>query len=133
MPIKRSNYPPDWPAITARILERAQYMCDNCGVPRYAVGYRSGENKAMNTLIVGKDYREANELRHRIQLAMKRKIIVIRLTTAHLNHDEWNHNVVDTDLACFCEKCHLDHDRIDNQKRKQNGKQYKRFQLEIFK
>lgn len=114
-------------------MERAQYMCESCGVPRYAVGYRSGESKAMNTLIVGENYREANELRHRIQRAMGRKIIVIRLTTAHLNHDEWNPAVTDADLACFCEKCHLDHDRKDNQLRKQYGKQYKRHQLSIFK
>jgi len=131
MPINKKDYPEDWPAIRARILERAGYCCEHCGVPRYAVGYREGEDRKMITLIVGESFSEANSLRYRMQEAMGRKLIVIRLTTAHLDHNEWDHSVTDDRLACLCERCHFHHDKLDNQLRKNYGKHYKRYQLQL--
>lgn len=131
MPIDKKNYPANWPTIAARILARAEYACEGCGAKRYTVGYRTGEKRHLVPLIVGETYAEANDLRRRMQVTMNRKLIVVRLTTAHLDHNEWQHDVDDDRLACFCEKCHLDHDRVDNMNRKRYGKQYKREQLSL--
>lgn len=131
MPINKKHYPPNWKEISDRILARAEYKCESCGVRQYTVGYRHGEQKDMVALIVGESYREANALRHRMSRAMSRRLIVIRLTTAHLDHNEWAHDVTDDRLACLCERCHLNYDRVDNQARKAYGKQYKRTQLQL--
>lgn len=43
MPIKPENkarYPKDWPAIRARILDRAEHKCERCGVRNYELGGR---------------------------------------------------------------------------------------------
>ena len=132
MPIDKKVYPKNWAEIRARILKRADGKCEICGVARWSVGYRAGEFKNMITIIVGESYREANELRGRIQQSMNRKIIVVRLTTAHLDHNEWDHTVTDDRLACLCGKCHFNHDRKDNEKRIKYGKHFKRHQYSIF-
>lgn len=131
MAFKKKNYPPDWPKRRARVMARANNCCEMCGVKQYTVGYRTGPEKNLVSLIVGETYKEANDLRHRMQRTMGRKLIVIRITVAHLDHDEWNNDVKDDRLAALCEKNHLDYDRVDNAKRKKYGKQYKRHQLEL--
>ena len=130
MPIDKKNYPTDWPQIRKRIMERSGGKCEHCGIDRYTVYYLEGGKR--QPMLVGETYREANTLRHRMMNVMQRKVKVIRLTTAHLHHDEWNDNVKDSDLACLCEKCHFAHDKVDNQLRKRYGKQYKREQLNMF-
>ena len=130
MPIDKKNYPADWPKIRQRIMERAGYQCEHCGIDRYTVYLLESGNRL--PILIGDTFKEANTLRHRMMKTMGRTIKVIRLTTAHLHHDEWNHDVSDEDLACLCEKCHFAHDKIDNQLRKKYGKQYKKEQLEIF-
>lgn len=131
MPIKRHNYPANWPQIRQRILDRAGHRCESCGVREYTVGYRSADGELV-PLIVGENYAEANALRHRMMEVMSRRLIVIRLTTAHLDHDEWNHGVTDDRLACLCERCHFHHDQPDNQLRKKYGTMWRRYQLPLF-
>lgn len=133
MPIKKEDYPDDWDtAIRPRILKRAGHCCENCGVKEYTVGYRVGEKQEMYPLIIGKTYSEARELKERMMEAMGRKLIAIRITIAHLDHDEWNHKVKDERLAALCEQCHFRYDEKDNQMRKKYGKQYARFQTSLF-
>src|ERR1035437_6819104 len=64
MPIRsseKSRYPKDWPAISMRIRERADNLCEHCGVPN---GSRR-ENAAV-------------------------KMLTIVLTVAHLDHQPEN-------------------------------------------
>lgn len=35
LPANRRRYPPDWPQTRARILERARWCCEWCGVGNY--------------------------------------------------------------------------------------------------
>jgi hypothetical protein len=130
MPINKKHYPPNWTEIRQRILARSGHHCEGCGCAEYTVGYRHNDG-TLRALIIGKSYREACQLRQRMQQAMKRKLIVIRITVAHLDHDEWNHDVSDDRLAAYCEYCHLNYDRVDNAKRKRYGKQYARHQLSL--
>jgi len=130
MPIDKSRYPKDWTEIRQRKLTQTNHRCQGCDCKEYTVGYRDKTGQ-LHSLIVGESYREACALRKRMQKEMGRKLIVIRLTVAHLDHDEWNHDVTDDRLAVFCEYCHLNYDRIDNLKRKRYGKEYKRYQLTL--
>lgn len=129
--MNRKNYPKNWDQIRQRILARAEHRCEVCGVQNYTVGYRIGNSQHIVPLIVGEEYSEANALRYRMQEAMQRKLIVVRLTVAHLDHDEWNEDIQDERLACLCEKHHFNYDQEDNQNRKAYGKQYRRLQIEI--
>lgn len=132
MPIDKKVYPPNWETdIRPRILERADYCCENCGVRQYTVGYRCASGKVI-PLIIAYSHKEGAALRDRMNEVMNRKVIVIRLHIAHLNHDEWNHDVKDEDLAALCGKCHFSHDEVDNQNRKAYGKHFKRYQAELF-
>ena len=132
MPIDKKDYPENWDReIRPRILKRANYCCENCGVKQYTVGYRDADG-VLIPLIIGKTYGEGTALRDRMKEVISRKLIVIRITIAHLKHDEWNDDVTDEDLAALCEKCHFDHDLIDNQNRKKYGKHYKRYQAALF-
>ena len=84
MPMKPERYPPDWKAISARIRERAGNRCEQCGV----------ENGAL------------------IMRQALGKLVKIVLTVAHLDHDT-THNT-DDNLACLCQRCHLNYDRAHN-------------------
>ena len=44
------------------------------------------------------------------------------LTVAHINRDTTDNR--DENLKAMCQRCHLNHDRKDNSKRKRYGKEY---------
>jgi len=44
------------------------------------------------------------------------------LTVAHINRDTFDNR--DENLKALCQRCHLQHDRGDNNKRKRYGKEY---------
>lgn len=122
MPIDYRNYPPDWKQRRARILERAGHRCEHCRVKNYSLVDPDTRRVEVET----SSYQAAKELK-----ADYNWCIIIILAVAHLDQDEWNHNVTDDRLAALCQKCHFAHDRIDNQKRKDYGKQWKRHQLRL--
>ena len=129
MPINYKNYPKDWRARRARILERAGHKCEHCGVPNYA----TIEPRNRLVLHLAENYRlgNANTLAERMKQYSKTAALTVVLTVAHLDQDEWNHGVKDERLAALCQKCHFAHDRVDNAQRKKYGKQYKKQQLSI--
>lgn len=116
MPIRpenRDRYPPDWPAIRARILQRARYRCEECGVANRAWGYRDCNGEFHRT-----PKRPLIELFPRdkkvkppfvIHSAEGRlKIIEIVLTIAHLDHVP--EHCDDDNLRAMCQACHLAYD-----------------------
>lgn len=123
MPINYRDYPADWKLRRARILDRAGHACERCGLPNYSIIRRSQAGAEL--LRTCKNYQWARLWR----VALQGRIVV--LTVAHLDHDEWNHDVHDSRLAAFCQACHLRHDRYDNDQRKKYGKRYKENQLSI--
>lgn len=85
MPIRaeeRSRYPKDWPAVSARIRERAGNRCE--GSPAYP------------------DCRAENGAPHP---ATGSRVV---LTVAHLDHTP--ENVSDANLKAMCQRCHLTYD-----------------------
>lgn len=131
MPINYKEYPTDWADIRQRILDRDQHRCTNCGVANYVVGERQKDGTLI-PLLKGRDCSEAREFRKQMMQITGKKVTLIILTVAHLDHDEWNHDVKDERLAAMCQKCHLDYDRIDNQMRKKYGRKYRQGMMPIF-
>lgn len=96
MPIRpenRARYPREWPAIRARILERAGARCE--GSPAYP------------------DCRAANGARHPATGA------TVVLTVAHLNHRP--EDCQPENLRAWCQRCHNTYDapvRAANRRRR---------------
>lgn len=85
MPIRaseRAKYPPDWPAISLAVKERAKWRC--VGSPKYP-RCRARHGKA-----------------HPVTGS---KVV---LTTAHLDHDPTNCSP--ENLRAWCQRCHLTYD-----------------------
>ena len=129
MPINYAHYPPDWSARRARILARDEHRCAHCGLPNYA----TIDPRTRLPLHLADNHRQAkaNTWAERMKAQSTTAAVTVVLTVAHLDHDEWNHDVQDERLASLCQKCHLDYDRADNQLRKLYGKKFKMNQLQI--
>lgn len=124
MPINYNHYPKDWRKHTRpRILGRAAHRCEHCGLPNYAVI----DARSRNVLYSPDTYRAARITAD----AQPTRAVVVVLTVAHLDHNEWDHSVGDDRLAALCQKCHLAHDRHDNQMRKRYGKFFRKNQISI--
>lgn len=113
MPIKpenRKRYPKDWKAIRQRILERAGFKCEACGVPNYALrNNTTGEIDmvgfaAESWALVDGD-----------------KVTKVVLTIAHLDHTP--EHVSDDNLRAWCQRCHLAYDHEIHQR---NARQTRR-------
>jgi len=113
MPIRKEQKalyppPPEWQAIRARILKRAKYRCEQCGVSQYSIVSWHGHERVIDQDPFS-SYREARAYVEGLREAgsvIRRTVIV--LTTAHLHHTLDNHR--DDVLAALCQACHLRHD-----------------------
>ncbi len=118
MPFDLKRYPKNWNAIRAQILERAGNKCEKCGVPNYAVGSRDERGEFSPTAgnvthdAAGNgelSYKEARELADHASEWCDEKLIVIVLTIAHVDDDD-PANCEPSNLAAWCQRCHLRHD-----------------------
>jgi 5-methylcytosine-specific restriction endonuclease McrA len=130
MPIKPENkelYPPDWPYVRKRILERDKHCCCGCGLHDHSVGYRDdhgnfipcGGNLVMDDYGRGFNpntglplsFKEASNMAEFQSMndEMGNKYIVIVLTVAHLDHHP--ENCADDNLDSLCQRCHNIYDR----------------------
>lgn len=62
-----------------------------------------------------RDIRDAQKVEKHAYGPIKKVIVVC--TTAHLDHDEENHNVKDDRLKWMCQYCHLNYDSIEKFRR----------------
>lgn len=88
-----------WRAIRARVLARADGICEWCGKP---------DRKHVWVALDGSGQWWPRGQKPDGPPEMFRYIKVV-LTVAHLNHD-WHDNR-DENLAALCQRCHLAHDR----------------------
>ena len=91
MPIRPENrhrYPPDWPAISRRVKERAGWRCECAG----ECGRGTHTGRCPNTHL-GRAYGTGAQ---------------VILTTAHLNHQP--EDVRQENLRAMCQGCHLHYD-----------------------
>jgi len=96
---------PEWQAIRARILGRANDQCEQCGKPNHAhVNTFEGGfwfDEAANCWRDNKGMEWAGKLR------TFRKVRIV-ICIAHLNHDPADNR--DVNLKALCQHCHLKHD-----------------------
>lgn len=109
MPIRKRDYPPDWPAISNAVRTAAGWRCEWCGAPHKAVIERleSGDFYELDWItetdgtVVTTDRLTWARLRFH-------GLTRIILTTAHLDRNTRNNDL--SNLAALCQRCHLRHD-----------------------
>ncbi|GJE36035.1 MULTISPECIES: hypothetical protein [Methylobacteriaceae] len=122
MPIRREHrffYPIDWPQLSALIrFGRAKGCCEGCGRPHGRIVFHLGDGRWWDA--------DAGRWRdgrgRRILLASGADILGhvrrtrIVLAAAHRDHDTANNT--STNLAAFCQRCHMIHDRPEHRRRR---------------
>ena len=122
MPIQREHryfYPIDWLQLSAVIrFRRAGGCCEGCGrqhgqrVPHLgdehwwdaSTGtWRDGQGRAVRVLPTAEE----------VSSVRMTKVV---LAVAHRDHDTTNN--ADANLAAFCQRCHMNHDRPEHQRRR---------------
>jgi hypothetical protein len=142
MPIDYKKYPPNWLSeIRPRILKRANYCCEECGVPHAAFIYR------INPSADGKDWvfmsystpdiKNLNEFFLTTPTILPEgvvpvKVVKIILTIAHLDHDHEKWNVGDDRLKALCQRCHLKLDLPHHINNRRYGRNWKINQTSLF-
>lgn len=112
MPIRPENkarYPENWKEIRDKILKRANYNCEFCGVENYSYGYRTLDGLFVKVSNIFEAY-WAGRGNH--------KLVKIVLTIAHLDHMPENND--ESNLKALCQRCHNRYDmkhRIANRKK----------------
>ncbi len=125
MPIDYSKYPSNWKTeIRPAILERAKHRCEKCGVPNYAVGYRSKEGHFYEWGYiqseldnVGYDLFDdvlSNNVKGNGEYKKATRIV---LTISHLDHNIENNDY--SNLAAYCQRCHL---VLDSKQHRENAR-----------
>jgi hypothetical protein len=121
MPIKPENkalYPPDWDERSKAAKERAGWRCvhPGCTARQYDVGRWDGHAwKALRDNLPGTTYAQARQDAADLSFSLfgdgpgDFNIIVIVLTTAHLNHDPADCRP--ENLAPMCQRHHLAYDQ----------------------
>lgn len=120
MPIDYKRYPPHWEEIRTRILRRARHRCEWCQVPNYA--YRFTYN-GTERVIDGEDVQSVREMMVYLEDTPHTMTRIV-LTIAHLDHDEYNWDVVDDRLVALCQRCHVRYD-VQEKRRRRRVKKYR--------
>ena len=105
MPMDRSTYPKDWPAISRRVREEAGQKCQRCGVANGAFVVRAGDRCDV-----------LDEWSAEIAAREGKKVTRIVLTVAHTGpnkHDKHDKHDLSS-LEALCQRCHLREDLDDH-------------------
>ncbi|MBO0906192.1 hypothetical protein [Jiella sonneratiae] len=129
MPIRREDrhfYPIDWRELSASIrFGRAKGRCEGCGRPHgglvYHLGdgrwfdeaagrWRDGRGRLLRRGLAAPDPGLVSQPAPGVLWAVSRPATTrVRLACAHLDQDTANNAA--TNLAALCQRCHLNHDR----------------------
>jgi hypothetical protein len=122
MPIRREDrffYPIDWRELSATIrFCRAGGTCEGCGRPHGQIIYHLGDGRWWDAGLGA--WRDG--LGRRLQaLPTIEELGAIRTTrvvlaAAHRDHDTSNN--ANANLAAFCQRCHMNHDRPEHRRRR---------------
>ena len=123
MPIRRHQrgfYPIDWPQLSAAIrFGRAGGRCETCGRPHGKQVVHLGDGRWYDLEFgVWRDG-DAQPLAHEptlLEISATGRVTRVVLATAHRDHDTSNNDP--TNLAAWCQRCHLIHDRFEHLRRR---------------
>ena len=122
MPIRREHrffYPIDWSQLSATIrFRRAGGACEGCGRPHGRSVYHLGDGRWWDAAIGAWRDGEGRAVATQPTLEELASIRVTRvvLATAHRDHDTSNN--AGANLAAFCQRCHMLHDRPEHRRRR---------------
>jgi hypothetical protein len=120
VPIRRRDYHPQWPWISYYIRHyRAKDICEQCGIQNYS--YYPKTVRKETTLPIFNQTGVISE-----SFAGKKVI----LTVAHLDNNPKNNQF--DNLACLCQRCHLNLDRATNNQKKKYGRKRQKNQVYLF-
>ena len=125
MPIRRAHrhfYPIDWPQLSAVIrFSRARSRCEGCGRPHMQDVQHLGDGRWWDAEATrwrdgrGRNLRRSLPTPTAIAAELV-KVTRVVLATAHRNHDTSDNR--NANLAAFCQRCHMLHDRPEHQRRR---------------
>ena len=123
MPIRREHrffYPIDWPQLSAVIrFRRAGGRCDGCRRPHGETVWHLGDGRWWDAQAgswrdgTGQIICLAVEADDVLGVVRTTRVI---LAAAHRNHDTADN--ASANLAAFCQRCHMIHDRPEHQRRR---------------
>jgi hypothetical protein len=130
MPFSRQLYPPDWETIRARILDRAGYRCEVCGLKNYAVGVRQDDG----SFLLSEEARCAKEARQIVRLLAETygiRPVVIILAVAHMANKD-PHACDEENLQALCQWHHHQADKLQHaQSRARTRREKKRRIIDV--
>ena len=123
MPIRREHrffYPIDWRELSITVrFRRAGGRCDGCRRPHGRTIFHLGDGRWWDDGILS--WRDGRGRRTRLRpgaddvLGQVRTTRVV-LAAAHRDHDTTNN--AGANLAAFCQRCHIVHDRPEHRRRR---------------
>ena len=123
MPIRREHrffYPIDWPQLSAVIrFRRAGGRCDGCRRPHGETVWHLGDGRWWDTQV--NSWRNGAGQIVCLTVDVDDVLGVVRTTqvvlaAAHRNHDTADN--ANANLAAFCQRCHMIHDRPEHRRRR---------------
>ena len=123
MPIRREHrffYPIDWPQLSAVVrFRRARGRCEGCGRPHGQRVVHLGDSRWWDAEAA--TWRDGRGRRVRLAPGALDVLATVRTThvvlaAAHRDHDTANN--VSANLAAFCQRCHMIHDRPEHRRRR---------------
>lgn len=117
MPIDYKKYPKNWKTeIRPTVLKRAGNKCEFCGLPNGQKVYHARINGRMEWFVKSEDVYATGIPKILADFWVEKPVSVV-LTVAHLDHDEYNHDVKLDRLAALCQLCHLRYDAKEKYRR----------------
>jgi hypothetical protein len=122
MPIRREHrffYPIDWPQLSAVIrFRRAGGRCEGCGRPHGQTVWHLGDGRWWDAQAASWRDGGGRSIDPVVSVNVLATIRATRvvLATAHRNHDTADNT--NANLAAFCQRCHMIHDRPEHRRRR---------------
>ncbi len=118
MTFKARRYPKNWRAIREGVRLRTNNQCAQCRAPNGEAIVRADDGRTY-MLPGGQVFDAANGTPRGYARGSEYdgRLVRVVLTVAHLDHNEANNDPAN--LSALYQRCHLAHDRADNQRRAQ--------------
>lgn len=130
MPIRKQDYPSNWPDISLAVRTAADWRCEWCHARNLKIIQRNGPHDPTGWSEVSHIEETDGRIVPTDSLTWKRLrfhgLTKIILTVAHLDRDSKNNDR--RNLAALCQRCHLRHDIYQHLANRKYGRDHKKEQ-----